>query len=549
MAQFRTLIRTDLDRTVTQYRFGGKMFTQDNKANRIDVALYKNNVEIEAEGTVVGIAKRNDNKAIAFPGGIENGRPYIELPEAAYDVEGPLSILIRLTDGEEKTVIGVCDAYVTKTADTDYVTSGHIIVSIQEMTEKLDELEPLLTRLETLNIENVEAIADMVEDTQTALNTVNDIIGNSFMAYVEDDTLVIDPVDPTVTAWATVGNPTDEQVDDAVTDWLDDHPEATTTIEDGSVTYAKLDSNLKEKADDVGDLKSAIDVVADANPSVALSFISGSIGSNGDASTTNTRIRTATTSMPQINPGDYVYVDSTYKAVIRLYNSQAIGSSAYYGAAGGEAVYKNGVISLNEYAGKYANIVIQKVGSESSDISADIQTVQNHIKYVSLNVSIIEIIERVVSAKLFARAKALNKLISKAAYAEILTTEYNNFLSAYGLDLMDGDTVSKRLSVSTSSMEYSTSQYSYGVAIPISGSTKYVIRKNASNAFRVSTSVAEPANGGTVTVTVANHDGTEIEITSGANDAWMLIIYGSKNSTYTEEVLETVYESIVAVEA
>ena len=199
MAQFRTLIRTDLDRTVTQYRFSGKMFTQDNKANRIDVELYKNNVKIEAEGTVVGIAKRNDNKAIAFPGGIENGMPYIELPEAAYDVEGPLSILIRLTDGEEKTVIGVCDAYVTKTADTDYVTSGHIIVSIQEMTEKLDELEPLLTRLQALNVENVEAISDMVEDTQTALNTVNDIIDNSFMAYAEGETLVIAPVDPSLT--------------------------------------------------------------------------------------------------------------------------------------------------------------------------------------------------------------------------------------------------------------------------------------------------------------------------------------------------------------
>lgn len=40
--------------------------------------------------------------------------------------------------------------------------------------------------------------------------------------------------------WASVAQPTDEQVDTAVNDWLDDHPEATTTVQDGSLTEAKL---------------------------------------------------------------------------------------------------------------------------------------------------------------------------------------------------------------------------------------------------------------------------------------------------------------------
>ena len=48
----------------------------------------------------------------------------------------------------------------------------------------------------------------------------------------------------------------------AVDDWLDDHPEATTTVEDGSITRAKLASGLEEDiADleqDTSDLKSAI---------------------------------------------------------------------------------------------------------------------------------------------------------------------------------------------------------------------------------------------------------------------------------------------------
>ena len=53
--------------------------------------------------------------------------------------------------------------------------------------------------------------------------------------------------------------PTDAQVTTAVDAWLDDHPEATTTVQDGAITKAKLDSSLKGTVDDVADLKSAME--------------------------------------------------------------------------------------------------------------------------------------------------------------------------------------------------------------------------------------------------------------------------------------------------
>lgn len=33
-------------------------------------------------------------------------------------------------------------------------------------------------------------------------------------------------------------------IEDSVFDWLDDHPEATTTVQDGSITAAKLNAEL-----------------------------------------------------------------------------------------------------------------------------------------------------------------------------------------------------------------------------------------------------------------------------------------------------------------
>ena len=66
------------------------------------------------------------------------------------------------------------------------------------------------------------------------------------------------------TEWTTQGTPTDAQVGTAVSAWLTAHPEATTTVEDGAISRAKLNDDLKAKTDAVPDLKSAIDDITDA---------------------------------------------------------------------------------------------------------------------------------------------------------------------------------------------------------------------------------------------------------------------------------------------
>ena len=60
------------------------------------------------------------------------------------------------------------------------------------------------------------------------------------------------------TEWTTQGTPTDAQVGTAVSAWLTAHPEATTTVQDGAISRAKLNDDLKEKTDAVPDLKSAL---------------------------------------------------------------------------------------------------------------------------------------------------------------------------------------------------------------------------------------------------------------------------------------------------
>jgi len=53
-------------------------------------------------------------------------------------------------------------------------------------------------------------------------------------------------------AWSDAGTPTQAQTDSAVADWLDEHPEATTTVQDGSITEQKLDPLLTAKVNGGG---------------------------------------------------------------------------------------------------------------------------------------------------------------------------------------------------------------------------------------------------------------------------------------------------------
>lgn len=48
-------------------------------------------------------------------------------------------------------------------------------------------------------------------------------------------------------------------IEQAVTDWLDDHPEATTTVEDGSITEAKLAQDVLAELGEIEELKEAIE--------------------------------------------------------------------------------------------------------------------------------------------------------------------------------------------------------------------------------------------------------------------------------------------------
>lgn len=87
-----------------------------------------------------------------------------------------------------------------------------------------------------------------------------------------------------------------EGVTEAVNNWLAAHPEATTTVQDGAITYAKLDANLKGEVDQISELKSAIDDIT-GNSIIEMSEsgryinLSGTTADVNNPSTTTNHVR------------------------------------------------------------------------------------------------------------------------------------------------------------------------------------------------------------------------------------------------------------------
>lgn len=154
------------------------------------------------------------------------------------------------------------------------------------------------------------------------------------------------------TVFALKGEPaSDEQVETAVNAWLDEHPEATTTVEDGSITTAKLASGVidntlsvsgaaaeaNKTGTEINNLKSAL--YAYAEPSDTTFIVSkGAIASDGNDNNAETYLLSRRrTNFGVYTEGSIITCDSAYTMIVYYYSSPSwrdyLSHGAYIGSA------------------------------------------------------------------------------------------------------------------------------------------------------------------------------------------------------------------------
>lgn len=112
-----------------------------------------------------------------------------------------------------------------------------------------DELEPVLS--------DVSQVKSDVSQIKTTLpKKINQPLNSSSQPVYGTNGQVLRTKGDGSTEWATVGQPTDAQTAQAVSDWLDAHPDATTSVEDGSVSEQKLTADVTAKLNNIVSVKS-----------------------------------------------------------------------------------------------------------------------------------------------------------------------------------------------------------------------------------------------------------------------------------------------------
>lgn len=139
MAVIQTNLKCELNEAVKVQYLNGVLFSQDNQANQINVAVYKNGEPASIAGDVTANVIRSDGGTVAVSGGtISENVASISLPSAAYYIPGVISIIIKITDDSVITTIAAVVVNVYRSSTDSAVDPGTIIPSIQTLISSIE---------------------------------------------------------------------------------------------------------------------------------------------------------------------------------------------------------------------------------------------------------------------------------------------------------------------------------------------------------------------------------------------------------------------------
>ena len=130
MARFETWLTADLKKDRGTQSLHGQLFSADAGANVIGVEVLDDGAAATLSGTVAAYIVRGDGATITAEGTLSGNRASVVLPAAAYSVEGPIRITIKLTSGSAvTTLISVVGEVCRATTDT-ILDSGTVITLV-----------------------------------------------------------------------------------------------------------------------------------------------------------------------------------------------------------------------------------------------------------------------------------------------------------------------------------------------------------------------------------------------------------------------------------
>lgn len=164
MAHYREdILDIELESGTVARSFNNKMIASgDVSGNRYGMRLMRNGEPVSLTGAAcVGFFIRSDGITLVINGEVSNGAAYVELPAAAYAVEGNFSLAVKVTGTGFAETMRIVDGTVVLT------TTGEIADPASEVPS-LADLMAVIGRAETAAaaINNLSVTATQISGTR-----------------------------------------------------------------------------------------------------------------------------------------------------------------------------------------------------------------------------------------------------------------------------------------------------------------------------------------------------------------------------------------------
>lgn len=298
MSQRILTIRCDLDGPLQVTPLQGVMGIGDRYADIIRVLVYRGEEYVTLTGSIVGYVINAAGATFLVNGTSDGNGAQIQLPQEAYEVAGPLTIVIREVVDTVITDLIICTCTVKRTVTGTVYDPGDVIPEWDDVVAKL------------------EAMDEATDAANAAAAAVPSMIASTFStstSYVAGQTVYYD------------GH---------LYRFVADHAAGSWTGSD--VTMIVLGDEVGGAKSEINAIKNAISEYADPDTnyfSLTTGGISSQTGASADGAYATTRRRTlGYTDAPD---GSVVSCEDTYTICPFFYNTQStsgyVGSGSYVG--------------------------------------------------------------------------------------------------------------------------------------------------------------------------------------------------------------------------
>lgn len=227
----------------------------DDNSHVWQVTITNNGVPpvLQHHTVVAYFFREYDQQTVMAVGQVSGNVASVALPEQVYAYQCRIQAIMRVNYSGTNTTVAAMSFRVGENITGTIIDPGEAIPSLDDLMDEIERMEANNALFESL-ADTITSKVDSLSASVTGMSERCNLLSNGKINYPVSPKSkygtsgqVLRTLGDEATEWVDVGLPTDEQTSVAVEKWLDDHPEATTTVQDGAITDAKLSFALTKK--------------------------------------------------------------------------------------------------------------------------------------------------------------------------------------------------------------------------------------------------------------------------------------------------------------